>query len=771
MADPVRTASFSAVQRYAQWLLAAVVLLLTGVAAYLAILISDRQQALTRISRYDITWSASQAVNEVARLGHALGAYAVAPGRAAHREVRQRFEIVESRLGILQSGEFAAFVKSEPSLEAEMASLVANVAELGPLIQNADASGSAAQTLDLIASLNGRLAVLASAARNSSGAKVNADHDDLMQLHRIFSGLTFGVLLSGFGLVGWLRIQYGTINKAHREISLRNERFDVALDNMSQGLCMFDRQGRLIVSNRRLAEVLGVPRALLAEGARACDLAVPNKAGALEPLSMRRDAGAGELIAFTSELGSGRVVAVAQQPMPGGGWVATYEDITERTRHEERVAYLASHDNLTGLPNRAAFQTDVNAAMAESLREGAATALLCLDLDRFKTVNDTLGHHVGDLLLVETARRLRITVPDGNTVARLGGDEFSVVLKRVAGREEAGALAARILEGLREPFDLDGHRLAVEASIGIALSPEDSADPEELMKWADIALYQAKNDRRGSFCFFEPGMARQMQARRRYEVDLRAALERDEFVLHFQPIVTLSDPGRVTCYEALVRWNHPVHGMVPPNEFIAVAEETGFIVPLGSWILAEACRQAAAWASDARVAVNLSPVQFKRDDILRRVESALAQSGLPAARLEVEITESVLMEDADRTQAILSALRALGVGIAIDDFGTGFSSLSYLRKFAFSKIKIDRSFVKDIEAAQTRSIATAIVAMGRSLGMTVTAEGVETQEQRQVLAAIGCHEGQGYLFSRPRPGAEFPELRRARGGRNLRNVA
>jgi diguanylate cyclase (GGDEF)-like protein len=393
------------------------------------------------------------------------------------------------------------------------------------------------------------------------------------------------------------------------------------------------------------------------------------------------------------------------------------------------------------------------------VQRGENLAVLCLDLDHFKSVNDTLGHPVGDSLLKAVAERLRQKVRDTDIVARLGGDEFAIV--QIAAEQPRGAivLADRLIEALSKPFDLTGHQLVIGTSIGIALAPSDGLDTDQLIKNADMALYRAKADGRGVFRFFEPEMDAKMQARRTLEIDLRKALVEGEFELFYQPLVNLQS-NEISGFEALLRWNHPTRGLVPPSEFIPIAEEMGLIVPLGEQVLRQACTEAAGWPGDIRVAVNLSPVQFKSKTLALAVTTALASSGLPPQRLELEITESVLLQDNEATLTTLHQLRALGVRISMDDFGTGYSSLSYLRSFPFDKIKIDQSFVQDMSGGEDDSVAIirAVAGLGRNLGMATTAEGVETQEQLGYLRQEGCSEVHGYLFSRPMPARDVPSL-------------
>jgi diguanylate cyclase (GGDEF)-like protein len=440
--------------------------------------------------------------------------------------------------------------------------------------------------------------------------------------------------------------------------------------------------------------------------------------------------------------------------MKGGGWVATFEDITEWEQAQAQLSHMARHDALTNLPNRTLFREELDRALLLCKRSDQL-AVLCLDLDHFKRINDSLGHPVGDALLKEVAARLRQCVAPGDTVARLGGDEFAIV-QFCNGCEPSAvpALASHIVEVIGAPYVIEGHQIVIGASIGVSLAPEDGNDPDELLKNADLALYRAKADGRGTYRFFETGMDARAQARRVLELDLRLALQRSEFEVHYQPIRDLASGEIVVC-EALVRWKHPQRGLMGPNQFIPLAEETGLIVPLGDWVLRRACADAARWTR-ACVAVNLSPVQFRNPNLVAAVKAALQQSGLPAHRLELEITESVLLQNSDTTRAALHELRSLGVKISLDDFGTGYSSLSYLRSFPFDKIKIDRSFINELANGEdSLAIVRAVTGLGKSLGIATTAEGVETDAQLELLAREGCTQVQGYLISKPRPVAEI----------------
>jgi diguanylate cyclase (GGDEF)-like protein/PAS domain S-box-containing protein len=433
-------------------------------------------------------------------------------------------------------------------------------------------------------------------------------------------------------------------------------------------------------------------------------------------------------------------------------------DVTAKRQAEARIAHMAHHDALTGLPNRVLFHERLDEALLRVRRDRDKFAVLYLDLDEFKNVNDTLGHAAGDKLLMAAAERLRTCLRGSDMVARFGGDEFAVLQMGLAGPPEAGILAERIVTLLSEPYDIEGQQVVIGTSVGIALAPADGETSDQLLRNADMALYQAKEDGRCTFCFFQPGMGAILRAHHTLELDLRKALAAGEFELYYQPLVTL-ETGVICGFEALLRWHHPVRGMVAPAEFIPLAEEIGLIVPIGEWVLRQACAEAAGWPDDLKVAVNLSPVQFKKGNLPQMVFATLASAGLPAARLELEITESILLAESKANLATLRRLRALGVGISMDDFGTGYSGLSYLRAFPCDKIKIDRSFISDLtESADCMAIIKAITNLGSNLGIPTLAEGVETKKQLAWLREAGCTEMQGYLFSRPVPASEIAGL-------------
>ena len=555
------------------------------------------------------------------------------------------------------------------------------------------------------------------------------------------------------------------VSQQQAELRQANLRFETALSNMSQGLCLYDASDRLDVFNQRFCEVYGLDSEKVRPGLAFRDVLqlsveVGNHAGrTVEDLVSERRVRLEkhELDVTLQHLPNGRAVAISHRSMPNGGWVATYEDITARQAAEAQVVYLARHDVLTGLPNRAVFNERLEQALADAGRE-SMSAVLCLDLDRFKTVNDTLGHPIGDGLLRAVSDRLLACARETDTVARFGGDEFAMLQTGVTRPEDAKLLAERLLAAFETPFLIDGHQIVIGTSIGLALLPDDGTSAGALLKNADLALYRSKSEGRGAFCFFEPAMDARLQQRRQLELDLRKGLLAGEFELFYQPLVNLTR-DQVSGFEALVRWRHPERGLVSPAEFIPVAEEIGLIIPLGEWVIQRACEDAATWPDTIKVAVNLSPAQFKSKNLVAAVRQSLRSSGLAAKRLELEITESVLMQDSDGTLAMLHELRDLGARISMDDFGTGYSSLSYLRSFPFDKIKIDQSFIRDLsKRADSIHIVRAVTNLSAALGMVTTAEGVETEEQLVKLRAEGCTEVQGYLFSRPQPAAHVPAI-------------
>ena len=562
-----------------------------------------------------------------------------------------------------------------------------------------------------------------------------------------------------------LEEQHELLKAQEEKLRLQNLQLDTALNNMVQGLAMYDADQRLVIYNKRYVEIYGLLPGQVGPGTSLAEIVqhhinngkISNETGAAILASLERASKGGPSAHYINNLKDGRCISVLAQPMPNGGTVATHQDITEQRQQEAKIVHMALHDTLTGLPNRVLFNERLEEALTR-VKRGDIIACHLLDLDFFKTVNDTLGHPAGDKLLRQVAARLRALVREVDTVARMGGDEFAILQGKLAQPSDATNLAYRVIAELSKPYDIDGQQVVIGTSVGIALGPEDGSDPAQLMRNADLALYRAKGEGRNTFAFFEPGMDAEMQARRIMENDLRKALVAGEFELYYQPIVNLRR-NEISGMEALIRWNHPDKGMVLPTMFIPLAEEIGFIVPLGEWVLREACAAAAKWPQPLTISVNLSPAQFRNPGLIKVVADVLATSGLLAERLELEITEMVLLGDNEATLATLFQLRDLGVRVAMDDFGTGYSSLSYLQTFPFDKIKIDRSFVSDIaEGVGSLNIVRAVTAMAHGLGMATTAEGVETTEQLEMVKAEGCTEMQGFLFSHPLPAGEVAKL-------------
>ncbi|CCE02887.1 EAL domain-containing protein [Bradyrhizobium sp. STM 3809] len=546
-----------------------------------------------------------------------------------------------------------------------------------------------------------------------------------------------------------------------RRLTLEKERLDKAVNNMTQGLLLFDASEHLVISNQRYIDMYGLSAEIVKPGCTFRELIAHRKAcGSLTGNdsdyadAVLRDVG--RKTSQIIETPDGRSIQIVNEPIVGGGWLATHEDITERRRAEQQITHLAHYDALTELPNRTLFHERLKEQMA-GVAGGRQLALHYIDIDEFKGVNDTLGHLIGDELLKSVARSLQACVGTAGFVARLGGDEFAVVQTTIKSREDVSCLIDDMLAAIRAPRDCLGHQLTADASIGVALIPQHGTDIDQIMKNADLAMYAAKAAGRRTWRFFEPEMDAQVKARHQLEVDLRQAMIDDQLEVYYQPCVSLQDDRIVGC-EALVRWRHPTRGHVSPAEFIPIAEDTGLINQLGERVLNVACAEAATWPEDIRLAVNVSPVQFKSGTLALKVAKALAASGLSPRRLELEITEAVLIRDDDALDTLYE-LRALGVRIALDDFGTGYSSLSYLQRIPFDKIKIDRCFVKDItESEGSAAIVQAVVNIAEIRKMSTTAEGVETEAQRQVLKRLGCSEMQGYLFSPPKPAAEVRSL-------------
>jgi diguanylate cyclase (GGDEF)-like protein len=548
------------------------------------------------------------------------------------------------------------------------------------------------------------------------------------------------------------RLEASLIAKSE-ELERANMLFDAALNNMSQGLCMFDASLRLVVANSRFGEMYGLTSAQMRPGTTVRQIFEYRVANGNYDAGVSPDEFLTKAFRETSEiqtLGNGRVVSILRLWLPDGGVLTTHEDITDRRQNEAKVAFMAHHDLLTGLANRTFFAEKIDEAGARLRRRGETFAVFMLDLDRFKDVNDSLGHPAGDALLKEMAQRLKSSLRETDVLARLGGDEFAILQSSERNqRDEAIALAVRIIEIVAQPFDLDGRKVSVGTSIGIALAPQDGTEPDELLKRADLALYRTKAAGRNGFNFFHADMTAEVDARHRLENEMREGLARNEFELHYQPVFD-SETREVRGAEALVRWRHPQRGLMAPDRFIPLAEDTGLIVQLGAWILQRACADAVAWPDQVKLAINLSSVQFRKGDLFDIILCALVDSGLPPERLEVEITESVLLENETNYRRVLQQLKNIGVSIVLDDFGTGYSSLGYLTTFPVDKIKIDKSFTQGlIERAECAAVIASVLTLARGMDIETTAEGVETEEQYDMLRAAGVNLVQGFLFGEP----------------------
>ena len=566
--------------------------------------------------------------------------------------------------------------------------------------------------------------------------------------------ITAAIALSFLTFAAMERILRTEARAQHKAAQLQ-----LTLENISQGIMLVTKELEVPIINKRCAELLGLPEELIIQAPKFDTLKeYQNRLGLLRQGALATQAidnlEPGQIEIVECKTPRGAVLEIRSGPLPGGGFVQTFTDVTKRCEAEARVIQLASEDPLTCLLNRRVFGAMLEQVTKECgsfPEEQIRFAVLFIDLDRFKVINDTLGHRIGDLLLQEVARRLKWVLNLQDILARLGGDEFAIVTTSCGSQAQLENLASRLCETVSQPYEIDGHRILSSCSIGIAVGPSDGGNADELLMAADLALYAVKASGHGSYRFYERSMNHEINDRRQIEIALREAMERNELELHYQPIIDLRR-NLVVGFEALARWRHPIRGMVPPSVFIPIAEDTGLILTLGEWALRTACRAAAGWPDYIRVAVNLSPVQFSTPNLCEIVESILAETGLASHRLEIEITERLLMEDNQKTVAVLHRLKKHGVRISMDDFGTGYSALSYLRNFPYDKIKIDRAFVSDLAAGTEHLvIVQAVVSIARALGMTTTAEGVETATQREFLLALGCDEAQGYFFSAPVP--------------------
>ncbi|SCB29327.1 putative bifunctional diguanylate cyclase/phosphodiesterase [Rhizobium hainanense] len=758
--------------RYLRTALIIVILGFITSAIYISALVFQRQTALQDVGLGNITWTIAQAPSEFTRLEQRVSAMGMNDGSVDAHEVRLRFDIVVNRLKTLRSNGVEKFVQSNPHIGETLDDLEEALNQTRPLLSQLSVPGTPARILAILEPIYPKLARLSSDSNMWYSARIAEDRRGLLGLQLALTWVTVGMLIGGCLLILLLLIHNGLLGRAQKilqakeqTLAIQNARFDAAMEAMSLGLCLLDDQYRVIVHNPRFLTLFGLDEVRARLGTPLADLIAPellppglstggSRGLAGDKTRVRND------IAVLSDhihhLANGMVLAVSHEPTGEGGWVCTFEDVSERHRAQDRVVHMAHHDALTDMPNRLLFWESVGHALRGLAAGGQLFTILYLDLDRFKEVNDTLGHPVGDVLLRKVARRLRNTASQQDIVARLGGDEFAVLHTCMDSTlDSARDLSERLIASISRPYRIGGNEIVVSTCIGISVAPRTGGDTGQLMKNADLALYQAKADGKGVYRIFSPQMEEDLQNRRNLEADMRHGIKLGQFEVHYQPQISLKT-RKIVASEALVRWRHPERGLIPPAEFIPLAEETGFIDALGKWVLQQACQDALNWPEDVRVSVNLSPVQFRQTDLVDTVKTVLELTEFDARRLELEITESVLLQDNAANLEVLNRLRSLGLTIALDDFGTGYSSLNYLQRFPFDKLKIDRSFVRDLEnRPDSFAIVQSIATLGRNLKMLTTAEGVETQTQLDLVIKAGCSESQGYYFSPPVPETEF----------------
>lgn len=747
------------------------IVVLSFLGIYISVVLSHRQASMAEVSRYNVAFSASQGVNEYMRFRQRLATAALNPlSEKSRQEVVLRFDILLNRMHLFKGGDFGEFVQESPDREISLDKIQKVMKAVEPVVRTIWTTGDAITVLRMTKPIEDEFIGLASEANSYGGAMVAEDQKQMFRLHWLFTMVSLSVALFGFVLFIVNRIQNRRLVAAQRglaaanaELAGQNTLFEAALDNMSQGLCMFDENRKLVVSNRRMASIYSLSPEKVRPGIGLGDLyqgmvetgaCSAEQAGRLHR-GMEAIANRGRPDTMLTELADGRVVLVSSQPMPGGGWTATHEDITERHRAQAQVEHMARHDTLTGLPNRVLLRERLEETLARDAEAGLRTAVLCVDLDNFKTINDTFGHPFGDILIREVASRVQSVFRSVDTVSRVGGDEFTVVFAGVPDVEAVEAVTRRLLEVLAEPYAIGPHRVLSGGSVGLSVSRPDACEADLLLKNADMALYDAKAAGKGTYSFYREDMARQLERRHWIESRLLNGDFDEQFEMAYQPITDL-ETGKVTSVEALLRVRRSQEVPAAPQEIISIAEDTGRIVELGAWVMRSACEAAARMEGEVAVAVNLSPVQFWRGDVVGMVSEALRATGLPPERLNLEITERVLLDDSKEVLVSLARLKEMGMRVSLDDFGTGYSSLSYLRKFTVDKIKIDRQFVQEIgRNSDHRAIVQTIVNMAAALGMTTVAEGVETAEQLRILRETGCEEVQGYLFSKPLPEAKL----------------
>ena len=776
-------------------IMAGLIVIFMMMAGYVVVLIAQKQDKISQLSNYNIAWIASQTAVETSKFQNLIVRTIPNSPDADADEIQLRFEILVSRLDTLKAGDFAAFAKSDPEIQAFVDAYGKTIREIDALTPRLSSPGVSRQILTLISPFDKLITKIASAAYAFSSDRILSYQHDMQKLQKYFVYFVVGLFVCGTGFIALLIYQNLAMKKsgqelqatanelrqaivatesARAEVAQQNlmlvsknkllkqrdtelhtqiDRFNAALNNMKHGLLLLDHEANVVLYNKQCLELFGLSAGDLPCGSNVFKYTFNNRENSRELgqifQSVRRKIYRHDDLQFVHTCADGQMFNIFCQQLHDKGAIVMIEDVTERRCAEERIEYLAHHDALTGLANRLSFAAAMETAISDLDHGRRQFAVHSLDLDRFKLINDTYGHQTGDKLLQAVSERLCRCIGDGETVARLGGDEFVMLQANVQSADDAWRMAERILAAFREPFSLAGRELIIGASIGVTLAPQDGRNAERLLKNADLALYRAKLQERGTIAFYDHSLDVSETTRLELELDLRHAIANGELELFYQLIGDSQDMS-VLGHEALMRWNHPARGRISPLEFISVAENNGSINAIGEWALREACMECAHWPLERDVSVNVSPVQFRNPGLVSIVMSALACSGLRPSRLTLEITESAFLDDSGAAFSMLKQIKALGVKIALDDFGTGYSSLSYLRKFPFDKVKIDKSFVDGIASdPEDLAIVRSIVDMCRTLGMAITAEGVENATQLECLRRMGCNQVQGYFLGRP----------------------
>lgn len=754
--------------------------LLAAATIYVSSLSSQQQRALLSTANYDVAFSAGQASSEFFRFANRVHEPTIHGNAALQREATLRYDIFYSRRESLRSGLFVELSKTDADSKALLEDLDGLIATVDPLIARLDEAGVGRQIYEIVRPFESRMVQLASAANSFGAAKVAESEQRLIKLHWLFSAITAALIATGFLLILLLMWNKRLLGQMHRELQAsasdmqrqrdkltrQNILFTAALNNMSQGLCMFDPEGKLIVANEKFSKLFELGKVSADDGTTVDDIIeICRSKGMggpdlLNSIFARPKGHEGEKAVgqFFEELRDGRVISVSRQHIVSGGWLVTQEDVTKRRRAEDKLAYLASHDALTGLANRSRFCSALQSAIDRRVELGEPAAVICFSLDRFEAVVDTLGHRFGDLLLQSVAERTNKQAREGNLVSRLGNHEFAVLLKGISSSERATDFVNKLTDVLTDAFELDGHKVVVGVSIGVALVGIDVREAETVLRNANLALHRALAGGGSNCQFYNNAMEVQAESSPAMEFDLWQAFENGQIELTYQPQIDLAD-YQITGVEALLHWRHPKRGLVSAASFMGLAEDIGLAEPLGAWVLNQACRDAMSWPRLLKVAVQLSSALFVRGDLQATVKSVLDNSGLPADRLEIELNETPLLQESASILELINELKAMKVGFALNGFGAGQSSIGLVRRFPFDKIKIDSVHVSDVTVdPETLAVVQAVAALGNGLQIKVAAEGINTPEQMRLLHLAGCSEGQGHLFSKALTSDEMSAL-------------